>query len=911
MRTDQSTIVRRSEYLPPVFLVDHVGLEFDLDPARTLVRSRLALRRNPLAEASADAEGLLLNGEGLRVVDIRLDGMPLAADRWRVTPAGLVVDDMPGSCELAIESEISPQDNTRLEGLYVSNSNFFTQCEAEGFRRITWYPDRPDVMARFTVTLNGPRDTCPTLLSNGNLVAQGDCPGRPGWHWARWEDPFPKPSYLFALVAGRFECAERQIRTRSGREVTLQIHVEPGNLDKCGHAMDSLVNAIRWDEERFGLELDLDRFMIVAVGDFNMGAMENKGLNIFNTRYVFANPEIATDADFAHVESVVGHEYFHNWTGNRVTCRDWFQLTLKEGLTVFRDQEFSADRLAGEAESPEAAASARAVKRIEDVRVLRTAQFAEDAGPMAHPIRPDSYHEINNFYTLTIYEKGAEVIRMLHTLVGEAGFRKGMDLYFERHDGQAVTCDDFVAAIADANGRDFSHFRRWYSQSGTPRLRVQTSHDPGKRRFVVTVRQSVPFQADGRSGEPMHIPFAVGLLAADGTELPLPAPVELPDDGRRPTTRVLELTEAEHRFTFEGIDESPVMSLGRGFSAPVIIEATYFAEELDRLARHDPDHFNRWDALQRLGMRAILAVLDGTGAAERVGLLVEVFASQLDDQRLDPAFKQLILTLPAEGFVIEQLELVDPVAVRAALRTVRVAIATGLQSRWQRAAAPIGEPWTSDRAAAGRRALANLALAYWADAGDPAALDATRERFERADNMTDRSAALAILVNSSSPHRETALAAFEARFADDPLVMDKWFSLQAIMHRQPDDPPVLERVLELMNHPSFSIRNPNKVRALVGAFCNGNPAEFHAADGSGYAFWGEMVASIDALNPQLAARLARAMDRWRKFDPSRQEAMVAAVRKLSALTELSPDVAEILGRTLGDAEPEYRSTETS
>ncbi|MFA7506059.1 MAG: aminopeptidase N, partial [Burkholderiaceae bacterium] len=699
MRTDQNIIVRRSEYRPPAFLVDHVGLEFDLDPTRTIVRSRLTLRRNPAPEAPADGR-LLLDGEGLRLIDIRLDGEALAAQRWRFVPGGLAIDDVPDACELAIESEFAPADNTRLEGLYVSNSNFFTQCEAQGFRRITWYPDRPDVMARFTVTLNGPRESCPTLLSNGNLVARGESSDRPGWHWARWEDPFPKPSYLFAVVAGEFECAERRIHTRSGREVLLQIHVEPGNLDKCGHAMDSLVNAIRWDEERFGLELDLDRFMIVAVGDFNMGAMENKGLNVFNTRYVFANPQIATDADFAHVESVVGHEYFHNWTGNRVTCRDWFQLTLKEGLTVFRDQEFSADRLASQADSPEAAASARAVKRIEDVRVLRVAQFAEDAGPMAHPIRPDFYHEINNFYTLTVYEKGAEVIRMLHTLVGEAGFRKGMDLYFERHDGQAVTCDDFVAAIADANGRDFTHFRRWYSQSGTPRLRVQTSHDPERGRFVLTVRQMVPFQADGQPGEPMHIPFAIGLLGADGADLPLPAPLELPDDGRTPTTRVLELTEAEHSFSFEGIEESAVASLGRGFSAPVIIEATYFGEELARLARHDPDHFNRWDALQRLGMRAILAVLDGAWEPARASLLLDAFASLLDDPRLDPAFKQLVLSLPAEGFVIEQLEFVDPVKVRAALRTVRVAIARNTPERWREAAASTGEPWTPDPAAA-------------------------------------------------------------------------------------------------------------------------------------------------------------------------------------------------------------------
>lgn len=908
MRTDQGTIVRRSDYRPPAFLVDHVGLEFDLDPARTLVRSRLALRRNPAATPGE----LVLNGEDLRLVDIRLDGEPLAPERWRLTPAGLVLDDPPDSGELETVSEIAPIDNTRLEGLYVSNSNFFTQCEAEGFRRITWYPDRPDVMARFTVTVRGPRESCPTLLSNGNLVGEGECADRPGWHWARWEDPFPKPSYLFALVAGRFECAERRIRTRSGREALLQIHVEPGNLEKCGHAMDSLVNAIRWDEERFGLELDLDRFMIVAVGDFNMGAMENKGLNIFNTRYVFANPEIATDADFAHVESVVGHEYFHNWTGNRVTCRDWFQLTLKEGLTVFRDQEFSADRLASQADSPEAAASARAVKRIEDVRVLRTAQFAEDAGPMAHPIRPEAYHEINNFYTLTIYEKGAEVIRMLHTLVGEAGFRKGMDLYFERHDGQAVTCDDFVAAIADANGRDLSQFGLWYSQSGTPRLRVRTRYEADSGRFVLTVRQWVPPQADGRPGRPMHIPMAVGLVGADGTSLPLPSPAELPPDGAAPTTRVLELTQTEHTFTFDGIGNAPVASLGRGFSAPVIIEATYFGEELARLARHDPDHFNRWDALQRLSMRAILAVLDRSWEPARARLLLDTFASLLDDPGLDPAFKQLVLTLPAEGFVIEQLELVDPVAVRAALRTVRVAIARHMRDRWREAAlATAGAAWSPEPAAAARRALANLALGYWADADDPAALDAARERFERADNMTDRSAALAILVNSSSAYREPALAAFERRFRDDPLVMDKWFSLQATMHRQPEDPPVLERVLELMNHPGFSIRNPNKVRALVGAFCNGNPAEFHAADGSGYAFWGEMVASIDALNPQLAARLARAMDRWRKFDPARQAAMVEAVRKLQASADLSPDVREILGRTLGDADPTDRSSETT
>ncbi len=919
MRTDQPVTIRRADYTPPAFLVDDVRLEFDLDHDDTLVRAALHLRRNP-AHRGAEGEPapLVLDGEQLSLVELRIDGRPLAAHEFAIDGDTLSIPAAPERFELSTVSHIVPAANTSLSGLYVSNGNFFTQCEAEGFRRITWFPDRPDVMARYTVTLRAPRERCPVLLSNGNLVASGDCEAigadgadRRGWHWATWEDPFPKPSYLFAVVAGRLVATERRLRTRSGREVLLQVWVEPGNEDRTDHAMQSLVRAIRWDEERFGLELDLDRFMIVAVGDFNMGAMENKGLNIFNTKYVFANPRIATDQDFAAIESVVGHEYFHNWTGNRVTCRDWFQLTLKEGLTVFRDQEFSADMLAARSATPEAAASARAVKRIEDVRVLRAAQFPEDAGPMAHPIRPDSYQEINNFYTVTVYEKGAEVIRMLQTLVGRDGFRRGMDLYFERHDGQAVTCDDFVAAIADANAVALGQFGRWYSQAGTPRLRASGRYDAQARRYLLSIEQSCPPSPGQPEKAPFHIPLALGLVGPDGRDCelriseerdgalrPVAAPAEAGAHGH---TVVLDVTEPRHVFVFEGIGATPVPSLARNFSAPVLIEFDHDDAQLAFLAAHDSDPFNRWEAAQRLASDAVLAIVGGADAMRRSAPLAEVLGRLLEDESLDPAFRDQLFVLPSEGFIAEQLAVIDPVALRDARNALRRSVASALAERWAPAWAKLRDPrpWSPEPAAAGRRALKNTVLAWWVETQAPEAIAAAAAQFGHADNMTDRAGALHALLRTAAPEREAALASFGRDFADEPLVLDKWFAMQATMHRHPGDPPVLGRVRALLGHPAFSIRNPNRVRALVGSFCNGNLAEFHAADGSGYAFWREQVLAIDAINPQVAARLARALDRWRKFTPERQVAMRAALEEVAAHEPLSADLREIVGKALG------------
>ncbi len=880
------------------------------------MRAVLALRRRPDTPAR-ERVPLVLDGEGLSLVDARIDGKPLAPSAYRVEADTLVVPDVPQRFEFETVSRLSPTANTSLSGLYLSNDNFFTQCEAEGFRRITWFADRPDVMARYRVTLRAPRERWPVLLSNGNLVASGPCdgsgdggPARPGWHWATWDDPFPKPSYLFALVAGRLAVTERRLRTRSGREVLLQVWVEPGNEARTGHALEALERAIRWDEERFGLELDLDRFMIVAVSDFNMGAMENKGLNVFNAKYVFADPRIATDQDFAAIESVVGHEYFHNWTGNRVTCRDWFQLTLKEGLTVFRDQEFSADMLAARSASPAAAASARAVKRIEDVRMLRSAQFPEDAGPMAHPIRPDSYQEINNFYTVTVYEKGAEVIRMLQTLVGREGFRRGMDLYFRRHDGQAVTCDDFVAAIADANAIALERFGRWYSQAGTPRVRARGRHDAQARRYVLELEQHCGPSPGQPEKLPFHIPLAVGLPGPDGRDCPLRVLEERDgalhalaprtEAGAHGHTVVLELVEARQVFVFEDVAEAPIPSLGRNFSAPVAIEIERDDAQLAFLAAHDSDPFNRWEATQRLAVECVLAIVAGADPARRCAPLADVLRRMLVDESLDPAFRDQVLVLPSEGFVAEQLPVVDPVALRDARNALRRTVADALAAQWAASLAALRDdgPYAPDPVAAGRRALANTVLAWWVETQSPEAIATAAQRFDHAGHMTDRAGALHALLRTPARERDDALARFGEAFADEPLVLDKWFALQATMHRHPGDAPVLARVRALLAHPAYSARNPNRVRALVGSFCNGNLAEFHAADGAGYAFWREQVLAIDALNPQVAARLARALDRWRKFTPDRQALMRTELERVAAHAPLSADVREIVGKAL-------------
>ncbi len=894
MRTDTAVAIHRQDYQPPAYLVESIDIGFDLDPGHTRVAARSTLQRNPQSKQKE----LILHGDSLQLLALRMNGKTLGKREYSLRKGTLRILNAPDHVVLEIETLIEPEKNTSLMGLYVSNGNFFTQCEAEGFRKITYFPDRPDVMAKYRVMLRADKAQYPVLLSNGNLIEQGDLGD--GRHYALWEDPFKKPSYLFALVAGKLVCEEQQIRLKSGREALLQVWVEEGNLDKTAHAMSSLIKSIRWDEERFGLELDLDRFMIVAVSDFNMGAMENKGLNIFNTKYVLANSRIATDADYAGIESVVAHEYFHNWTGNRVTCRDWFQLSLKEGLTVFRDQEFSADMMGS--------ASGRAVKRIEDVRVLRAAQFPEDGGPMAHPVRPDSYVEINNFYTLTIYEKGAEVVRMYQTLLGREAFRQGMDSYFARHDGQAVTCDDFRAAMADAAGRDLAQFERWYSQAGTPRVKVQTEYDEVNNSYTLQLTQTCPATPGQRHKLPMHIPVAVGLIDAQGNDLPLRLKHDsAPDDHAirpLPTTMVLELTEHTQTFSFEGIEHAPVPSLLRDFSAPVVLEYDYTDDELAFLLAHDSDPFNRWEAGQRLMTRRLLALAaDGVTLDQRYPadsldqLITDALGKLLTDATLDPAFRDLVLTLPSESMLSEQVDVIDPQAIHQARRALRRFLAHSLRSELQQvyAANEVTGPYSPEPQATGRRALRNNALSYLAELHDASVQAIVQTQLASAGNMTDRLAALAAMINNDHPAAAGALRQFYQEFETEALVIDKWFSLQAVSHAT-----TAGGVRQLMQHPAFTIKNPNRARSLLFAFCNNNPAQFHAADGSGYSLWAEQVIVLNEINPQVAARLARALDRWRKYAPRLQAGMRAALEKVAATKALSNDVAEVIGKALAD-----------
>ena len=896
MRTQQGTPIRRDAYQPLAYLVETVDLDFVLAPQATVVTNRMRCVRNPDAAAGP----LVLFGEALTLLSLRIDGAEPAAGDVREVDGGLEVDLAADSVLMEVVTRIDPSANLTLSGLYQSRGGYYTQCEAEGFRRITYFPDRPDIMARYTVRLEADAATCPVLLSNGNLLETGTLPG--GRHFARWEDPFLKPSYLFALVAADLQALECKVETASGREVLLQVWVEQRDLDRVGHAMDSLVHSLRWDEEVFGLELDLDRFMIVAVSDFNMGAMENKGLNIFNTKYVLANPDTGTDLDFENVESVVAHEYFHNWTGNRVTCRDWFQLTLKEGLTVFRDQQFTADMMARASDSPEAAASARAVTRIANVRMLRASQFPEDAGPMAHPIRPDSYQEINNFYTATVYQKGAEVIRMLHTLLGREGFRNGMDLYFSYHDGQAVTCDDFVGCMAEANGADLDLFMRWYSQAGTPRLKADGVYDADSRSYTLTLAQRTPPTPGQPEKLPLHLPVAVGLIGPDGRDLPLQL------DGEAhvgDTTRVLELKEASQTWRFVGVDAEPVPSVLRGYSAPVILD---IAEDDTRLAfrmAHDADPFNRWDAAQRYMERVVL----GLAAAAAAGQPLEVpqafghaFRALLVNDGLDPAFVAETLALPSEAYLLERMEPADPAPLRAALIHLMRELGQALQADFltRYMDLEVAGEYRYHPADAGRRALRNLCLRYMTAWGGPTAVQLASLQFDTAGNMTERYGALAALVHSDAPERFKALEAFHERYRDDALVLDKWFQLQAGAWRWSDAAPAtLEQVRELMGNPAFSLSNPNKVYALLGGYFKANPAEFHRADGAGYAFWAEQVIALDRSNPQVASRMARALEGWRKFTPEIQARIRPALEQVAGTAGLSPDVAEIVGKALG------------
>ena len=896
MREGQATAVRRENYTAPAFWIDTVDLTFDLEPAKTRVLNKMRLRRNP----DVAAQPLRLDGEDLNLARVLVNG---GGTSFKMDGNVLVLENLPEGTEpfdLEIFTTCNPEKNTQLMGLYVSQGTFFTQCEAEGFRRITYFLDRPDVMASYTVTLRASKALYPVLLSNGNLVEQGDL--EDGRHFAKWVDPHKKPCYLFALVAGKLVAREQRIRSRSGQDHLLQVFVRPGDLDKTEHAMNSLMASVAWDEARFGLPLDLERFMIVATSDFNMGAMENKGLNIFNTKYVLANPATATDTDFANIESVVGHEYFHNWTGNRITCRDWFQLSLKEGLTVFRDQEFSQD-MAHEA-------SARAVKRIEDVRVLRTVQFAEDAGPMAHPVRPDQYVEINNFYTVTIYEKGAEVVRMMQTLTNRDGFAKGMKLYFERHDGQAVTCDDFAQAIADANpgsalAQHLPQFKRWYSQAGTPRLQARGHYDAAARSYTLTLSQSCPATPDQPVKEPFVIPVTLGLLSQDGRALPL----QLAGSHETAEQTTLVLTEASASWTFVNVASEPVPSLLRGFSAPVVLDDGLDTAALLGLLAHDCDAFNRWEAGQRLMLQAALQALqvEPQAAASPAVLpanLIEALRAVLRHPQLDAAFKELALTLPSENYIADHLDTVDPQRVHAVREAMRLQLATALQADWQWAfdAHRSSGAYTPDATSSGRRALTGLAMTMLCVAavagGDDILPGRVYQQFKDAGNMTDRFNALSALVVSGHPLATPALERFHKLFKDEALVIDKWFALQAGAPDRGGD--VLPKVRQLMQHPDFSLRNPNRARSLIFSYCSANPAGFHRADAAGYVYWSEQVLALDAINPQVSARLARAMDRWARLAQPYRDAAKVAIERVAAKADLSNDVREVVSRALAN-----------
>jgi len=873
--------VRLADYRPPAFFIDTVDLAFELGAADTRVKSRLGIRRNPAAAEHGAA--LHLDGEALELVSLALDGEPLGANRYQLQPEGrLTLADVPDAFTLDVETRIAPQSNTALSGLYTSGGNFCTQCEPEGFRRITYFIDRPDVMARYTTTITADKQRYPVLLANGNPVARGDNDARR--HWAKWVDPHPKPSYLFALVAGDLLAVEDRFTTRSGKEVALAIWVRRGDEDKCGHAMASLKKAMRWDEEVFGLEYDLDVFNIVAVSDFNMGAMENKGLNIFNTRYVLAKPETATDTDYQNIESVIAHEYFHNWTGNRVTCRDWFQLSLKEGLTVFRDQEFAADQ------------GSRAVKRIGDVRTLRAMQFPEDDGPLAHPVRPDSYIRIDNFYTPTVYNKGAELVRMIHTLLGREGFRRGMDLYIRRHDNQAVTIEDFVAAMQDANGVDLGQFKRWYEQAGTPEITVEDRWDKTTKSYELSIAQRVPPTPGQAAKLPMPIPLAIGLLGPDGAELP----TRLEEEAEhREGTRVVALTEASQCFRFVDLPAPPVPSLLRGFSAPVKLQEVPL-ERLKFLAINDPEPFARWEAGQQVATRALLdAIRARRSGAAPVTLdpdLVTARRRILADAGLDPAFAAEALALPSETFLADQLEVVDVDAIHAVREDARVEVGCALAMEFASTYVTLADagPYQIDDTAIGRRALRNTCLAYLAAADPEKGAALAKAQFDARANMTDVLAALTVLADLDRPERPAALARFYAAWSRDELVIDKWFALQA----RSSLPGTPKRVRELTMHPAFERKNPNRVRALVGAFAQGNQLRFHDASGAGYVFLADEVITLDPLNPTTAARLVQPLCAWRRHDPARQVLIQRQLERVLAASDLSKNTYEMVSKSL-------------
>ncbi|MBH3119968.1 aminopeptidase N [Serratia ureilytica] len=869
--TQQPQAKYRHDYRAPDYTTTDIDLDFSLDAETTRVTAVSKIKRQGAADAP-----LVLDGEDLTLVSIQVDGQPWSA--YRQQDNQLIVEALPAQFTLTIVNDIHPAKNTALEGLYLSGDALCTQCEAEGFHHITYYQDRPDVLARFTTRIVADKARYPFLLSNGNRIGQGELAD--GRHWVQWQDPFPKPCYLFALVAGDFDVLRDSFTTRSGRKVALELFVDRGNLDRADWAMTSLKNSMKWDETRFGLEYDLDIYMIVAVDFFNMGAMENKGLNIFNSKYVLAKAETATDKDYLNIEAVIGHEYFHNWTGNRVTCRDWFQLSLKEGLTVFRDQEFSSDL------------GSRSVNRIDNVRVMRGAQFAEDASPMAHAIRPDKVIEMNNFYTLTVYEKGSEVIRMMHTLLGEENFQKGMQLYFERHDGSAATCDDFVQAMEDASNVDLSRFRRWYSQSGTPLLTVRDEYDAETQQYRLHVSQKTPPTADQPEKLPLHIPLDIELYDSEGNVIAL-------QKGGLPVNNVLNVTEAEQTFVFDGVAHKPVPSLLREFSAPVKLDYPYSDQQLTFLMQHARNEFARWDAAQSLLATYIKLNVARHQQKQPLSLplhVADAFRAVLLNETLDPALAAQILTLPSENEIAELFATIDPEAIAAVHEAIVRCLARELADEWLAVYhANKTDGYCVEHADIAKRALRNVCLGYLAFGEDAALADQlVSEQYRQADNMTDSLAALSAAVAAQLPCRDALLAAFDERWHQDGLVMDKWFVLQG----SSPSADVLSKVRALLQHRSFSLSNPNRTRSLIGGFASGNPAAFHAADGSGYQFLVEILSDLNQRNPQIAARLIEPLIRLKRYDAGRQALMRKALEQLKGLENLSGDLYEKISKAL-------------
>ncbi|WP_319784152.1 aminopeptidase N [Oceanisphaera sp. IT1-181] len=857
----------RDDYQAPHYWIDTLDLDIQLHDSATQVVAISRVRRN-----GEHDEPLVLDGEQLTLLQVAVNGIDIS--QYQQTDSSLILSQLPQEFVLTIKTELDPAANTALEGLYKSGSAFCTQCEAQGFRRITYYLDRPDVLARFSTRITADLATCPYLLSNGNKVDEGTLDD--GRHWVQWQDPFPKPAYLFAVVAGDFDVLRDSFTTLSGREVALEIFVDKGNLHRADHAMDSLKASMTWDEQRCHLEYDLDIYMIVAVDFFNMGAMENKGLNVFNSKFVLADANTATDADYLDIERVIGHEYFHNWTGNRVTCRDWFQLSLKEGLTVFRDQEFSSDL------------GSRTVNRIQNVRTLRGPQFAEDAGPMAHPIRPDAVIEMNNFYTLTVYEKGAEVIRMLHTLVGEVAFQRGMALYLQRFDGQAATCEDFLSTMSEASGRDLTRFARWYSQSGTPVLQVSDNYDVSIQRYTLTVRQHTPPTLDQPQKLPLHIPLSVALYTEQGEPLMLTLHGES-------VSPVLDVMEAEHEFVFENIPSRPVPALLQSFSAPVKLEYDYTDAQLTLLAKHSIDEFVRWDAVQMLINNAVrdnVSRLQHQEAVQLPQALLEVFSATLDDQSLDAALQAEMLALPDIGSLLELFEQVDISVLGQVHAELQLALAQALTPLWRRAYQQHVTPqYRIDHQDIGKRALKNVALSYLALAGDSGL---AQTQYQQADNMTDTLGAMKAAVRAELGEASAMLADFEQKWQHDGLVLDNWFRLQATA---PGD-DVLARIAQLMAHPTFSLNNPNRVRAVIGAFINGNPLAFHRLDGGGYDVLVSVLIALNKSNPQIASRLITPLIQFARLDDARQGLIKARLNQLMALPELSGDLYEKIAKAL-------------